>query len=97
MAGAERQTAFRCSGISVTTSSQVLVADNPNRYSIVIKNDSGVDVYFKFRTTEGVNPTATADAQSLKLANGASFATDDYSGPIAFIAGSAATVTILEL
>ena len=97
MAYPRRDIAKTCDDIAVTNASQVLVPSNPSRMSLLLKNDSGAPVYFKLSTAVGVNPVATADTSSVELADGQSFATTDYTGPIAFITATTAAVTVLEI
>lgn len=98
-----RETAKTCGGVAVTAASSVIVASNPSRLSLTIQNTTGGAIYLKFSTarptTTGgtvANPVATADAQSLKLLDGASFTTTDYIGPVAAIAGGSVTATVVE-
>lgn len=84
--------------VTVGIASAVLVADNPSRLSILIKNDSGSDIFIKLRTATGVNPVATISAASLKIPTAGAYTTTDYTGPIAFIAGAIGLdVTIVEV
>lgn len=100
MAYSRRDIAKTCGAASVGTSSAVIAPLNVNRISILVKNNSGADVYLKLQTNAASNaaaPTATVDSASVKLASGESFSTTDYQGPIAAIAGSAVQVTVLEI
>lgn len=86
-----------CESLAVTAASSVVVADNPSRLSLLVQNQSGGNVYLRLRTAVGVNPTATADDESLLLANGEEFSTTDYTGPVAMIAPGSVEVFVLEI
>ena len=103
MAYPRRDIAKTCGTVAVTATSAVVVPNNPARLSLLVSNNSGATVYLKLATqpptTLGgapTSPVATADSGSLKLADGQTFATTDYTGPVAMIAGGAASVTVVE-
>lgn len=103
MAYPRRDIAHACGKVDVTSTSSVAVANNPARLSLLVKNDTGGVVYLKFATATGKNlgdgpatPVAVADATSLKLADGQSFSTTDYTGPVAIIAPGSVSVTVVE-
>lgn len=84
--------------VSVTTSSTAILAANTSRRTLTIVNTDGTNpVSLAFTTSFGTAPTATANS-GVKLAAGASFSIDGYSGAVAGIAtGGTVVVTVLEV
>jgi hypothetical protein len=90
---------------AVTTSSTLLVGNNPARLYIRITNpDAAGIMYLKFATapatTLGGTPTqpvAVADSTSTKIAPGGFFETTAYTGPIAVIGSAGFGANVLEI
>jgi hypothetical protein len=100
MAYPRRQNAHISDGADVTTSSAVIVEEFPQRLELTIVNTHAtVDVSLKLRTTAdaGADPTAVAGDGILLKANGGSWTTTSYTGPVAAIAASASTVGVTEI
>lgn len=85
--------------VSVGTTSTVVLAANPGMLERTIVNDGANVVYLELATPAAPTPTAVADQCGIRLnANGGSWTTTSYTGPIAGIAETAATdVTVVEI
>jgi hypothetical protein len=95
-----RPSARVCGGVNVTTSSQVLVEEYSSRSELTITNNSDNDVSLALRVANGVNsadPTAVADDGIVLKANGGSWTTNSYTGPVAMIAGAASRVAVTDI
>jgi hypothetical protein len=101
MAYLRRPNAKRSNAASVTTSSSIIVTDNPSRLRITITNNSTNDVSLKLRVSAGAgtpaDPTAVANEGIVLKANGGSWTEDAYTGPVAAIAGAAVSVAVTEI
>ena len=95
-----RRSARFSGGVNVTTASQVLVPDNPSRIELSITNNDVVDVSLALRVANGLstgNPVAVANDGIVLKANGGSWTTTTYTGPVAFIASAAARVAVVDV
>lgn len=84
--------------VSVGTSSTAILGANQSRRTLTIVNtDAANPVSLQFTTSVGTAPTAVAN-QGVRLAAGAAFSLDGYSGAVAGIAvGGTVVVSVLEV
>lgn len=97
-----RSSARVSSTVTATTTSQVLVTDHGGRQELTITNTHATqDVYLDFRVSNGVvtvDPVAVVGEGVLLKANGGSFTTSAYTGPVAMITSAGtATVGVLDI
>lgn len=99
MAFPRRPVAKFSGGADVTTTSGLVVADNRDRIYLAITNNTDTDVSLDLATKGGVVPTAVANEGVVLKANGGSFATTAYSGPVYAVHGGAGTkrIAIVEI
>lgn len=105
MANPRRETAKTNGTLAVTTGSTLGVPYNPSRLYLRITNpDAAGILYLKFSTVSGknlgdkpVDPVATADTASTKIAPGAFFETTVFTGSIAVIGSAGFNVNVLEI
>lgn len=79
-------------GVNVTAASQVLVTEYVSRSELTITNNSANDVSLGLRVSSGTNsvdPTAVLGDGIVVKANGGSWTTNSYTGPVAMIAAVA--------
>lgn len=97
--GARTNAAKTSSSVSVATSNTAIVAANPSRCELTIRNiDATNFIDIMLNTTDGTTaPTATA-GNGLRLYSKDSWTTDSYTGPVNGIANTGAcNVTVLEI
>jgi hypothetical protein len=83
--------------VSVGTGSTVVLSARTDRAEVTLVNDS-TNVIYMMCSTNGLPPTAVAGRGVRLNANGGSWFSDVYAGPIAAIAvGGASNMTIAEL
>lgn len=93
-----RDVAKTSSAVSVATSSTVVAIANPDRQEIVVVNDGANIIYLQLSTVPGVAPTAVANQGARIAAGGGSWSSAVYTGPVAAIALTGATVmTVMEV
>jgi hypothetical protein len=98
--GISRSNVAKTSGqVSVATSTTSVVAANNTRAELTITNDGANVVYLMLNTTDGTTvPTAVANQGIRLAATGGSWTTNSYTGPVAGIALTGATVvTVVEV
>lgn len=84
--------------VSVGTTSTAVLAANGGMLERTIVNDGANVVYLELATPAAPTPTAVAGEGIRLNANGGSWTTTSYTGPIAAIAETAATdVTVVEI
>jgi hypothetical protein len=94
----QTDTAKTSGSVSVLVASTVVAADNPQRVEITVVNDSVNVVYLQLATVTGTAPTAVANSGIRLNANGGSWTSHSYSGPVAGIAvGGSSNVTVAEV
>lgn len=98
MAYPRRDIAKTCGTLAVTTSSQVLIPNNPSRLSLRITTEDGTNAtWAKFATTVGGSPVATANSGAFKITPTSPLYLTEYTGPVALIALAGTSVNILEI
>lgn len=99
----QRDIAKTSGAVSVATSSTVVAANNPSRVFVTLVNDGANVIYLALATAKDgtdtpVAPTAVANAGIRIAATGGSVTLTGYTGPIAGIALTGATVlTVVEV
>lgn len=105
MAHPRRPIAKTSGGADVVTTSAIIVPDNPSRLALTITNNSDADVSLELATGSTPQPATTANLLAVVnegivlKANGGTWSTTSYTGPVAAITAGVGTkrVGVVEI